>query len=273
MTPDEFVRDLFSLDQLRKCWAEQPHLQDRHWIDAMVNRVALDGIVEPLTERRFSSTHIDTSDPNYREGIICGGLCSRHRGVLSCLQSVGHVHTSPIIYTPEAITPFARLLSQTFALVTCSEYADNAEDRSKLEGVHIEDLSHLTFPSDHFDFVITNDVLEHVADIDDCLREIVRVMKPGGWHVGTHPFNLGSSESVKRAIVTHGGVEYLLPPEYHGNPVSSKGSLVFEVPGWDILARARAAGFSTAFMRALYSVRHGIFGADIAPVIVLMCQK
>ena len=38
----------------------------------------------------------------------------------------------------------------------------------------------MPFPSDQFDVVIVNEVLEHVPDQDGALREIWRVLKPGG---------------------------------------------------------------------------------------------
>lgn len=38
----------------------------------------------------------------------------------------------------------------------------------------------LPFPDDHFDFVFTSSSLEHVADKDRAVREMLRVVKPGG---------------------------------------------------------------------------------------------
>ncbi|MCP4571361.1 MAG: class I SAM-dependent methyltransferase [bacterium] len=43
----------------------------------------------------------------------------------------------------------------------------------------IED-DRIPFPDEHFDLVVTNQVLEHVKDLDLVLREIHRVLKPGG---------------------------------------------------------------------------------------------
>lgn len=38
----------------------------------------------------------------------------------------------------------------------------------------------IPFPSDSFDVIINNQVMEHVQDLDSVLREIHRVLKPGG---------------------------------------------------------------------------------------------
>jgi SAM-dependent methyltransferase len=40
--------------------------------------------------------------------------------------------------------------------------------------------STIPFPSEHFDFIINNQVLEHVQDLDAVLAEMRRVLKPGG---------------------------------------------------------------------------------------------
>lgn len=45
----------------------------------------------------------------------------------------------------------------------------------------------LPFPSQHFDFVICSEVLEHLTDPQRCIQEIHRVTKPGGWIAVTVP--------------------------------------------------------------------------------------
>ena len=39
---------------------------------------------------------------------------------------------------------------------------------------------HLPFPSDHFELVLNHEVLEHVQDDAQAIREMVRVLRPGG---------------------------------------------------------------------------------------------
>lgn len=45
----------------------------------------------------------------------------------------------------------------------------------------------LPFPDDSFDFVFSTAVMEHVLDPGGALREIARVLKPGGWSVHLFP--------------------------------------------------------------------------------------
>lgn len=89
----------------------------------------------------------------------------------------------------------------------------------------------------------------------------------------TFPFTYGETGLV-RARLKDGAIEHLAEPEYHGNPADPEnGSLVFEVPGWDILKKSRAAGFSRAEMVYLSSFERGIAALDASGIMVLRCYK
>jgi SAM-dependent methyltransferase len=92
--------------------------------------------------------------------------------------------------------------------------------------VRCEDLENLTFPSGSFDFFISQDVLEHVFRPDLAVKEIMRVLKPGGAHVFTAPKHWFLANTQRRAKLEGSEVVHLLPEEYHGNPVGDGRSLV-----------------------------------------------
>lgn len=63
------------------------------------------------------------------------------------------------------------------------ERVDEARRQSAgLEGVEyvVGESENLPFPDEHFDGVLLNEVLEHVSDERQTLREIYRVLRPGG---------------------------------------------------------------------------------------------
>jgi len=63
-----------------------------------------------------------------------------------------------------------------------------ADLESPLAKVHL-DVQKMPFANDHFDVVICNHILEHVEDDALALREIFRVLKPGGWGLILSPIN------------------------------------------------------------------------------------
>lgn len=103
------------------------------------------------------------------------------------------------------------------------------------QGVRCEDLEQLTFQDASIDLHVTQDVLEHVFNPVKVFREIARTLKPGGAHVFTTPLVRKHQPSRLRAqIDAEGKVTHLEPPQYHGNPISDKGSLVTVDWGFDI---------------------------------------
>ena len=67
--------------------------------------------------------------------------------------------------------------------------------------------------------------------------------------------------SVTRAVLENGGLTNLLSPMYHGNPVSSDGSIVFTDFGWDILAEMSNCGFDDAAIEIYGSPEYGHLGS------------
>lgn len=270
----EIALELRALEEWEQVIADNPHFRDPDYIRSMARAVAENGAIEPLTGTEIPPGALQLTD-NLREGLDYQSINSRTRAVLLSLQwALAEKNWADAkIYAAEAVTPFALRLRGIFAKFIGSEYSAAEEQRQDLYPIPIEDLQKLSLPSDVFDLVTTNDVLEHVPSIDEALGEICRVLRPGGWHIGTAPFAMGQHDSIRRAELIGGQINFLTEPEYHGNPVDEKGSLVFEVPAWDILDRARKAGFRDAFVRFLMSTKHACFSSDAGGIFVFCFQK
>jgi len=108
-------------------------------------------------------------------------------------------------------------------------------DPDKAGGKYIvQDLQKQTFPDGYFDLVVTREVFEHVFDPAAAISEIVRTLKPGGLCLMAVPVANRFKPTQRRARITDGVLEHILPPEYHGNPMSQDGALVTIDWGYDI---------------------------------------
>ena len=109
-------------------------------------------------------------------------------------------------------------------------------DIDERTGVRCESLEQLTFPDDSLDLFVTQDVLEHIFDVDAAFREIARVLRPGGAHIFSVPLVNKANPSEPRATrLEDGSIVHHLEPEYHGNPVDADGSLMTMNWGYDIV--------------------------------------
>lgn len=116
-----------------------------------------------------------------------------------------------------------------------SQYYPDVALGTIVGGVRCENLEALTFSDQSIDLHITQDVLEHVFSPCAVFREISRTLKPGGAHIFTVGLvNKLQPSRVRAKKTADGSIEHLLPPEYHGNPIDSNGSLVTVDWGFDI---------------------------------------
>jgi SAM-dependent methyltransferase len=131
-------------------------------------------------------------------------------------------------------SPSNDYLARLCADYSSSQYFADVPRGEFRNGVRSEDVEALTFPDESIDVFITQDVLEHVFNPDRAIREIHRVLKPGGAHIFTAPKHRGLDISRRRArLGADGVVEHLLPEEYHGNPIGDNKALVTWDYGYD----------------------------------------
>jgi SAM-dependent methyltransferase len=118
-----------------------------------------------------------------------------------------------------------------------SEFIENTQSGTVVNGVRCEDIQASSFQTGSVDLIITEDVLEHVPFPEAAFAEIRRVLKPGGFHIGTIPINWERTTSIARAVIENGEIRHILEPEYHVDPMRPEGILAFTDYGHDIVDR------------------------------------
>ncbi len=72
---------------------------------------------------------------------------------------------------------------------------------SPIADVHF-DLHHAPFEDNSFDVIFCNHVLEHVEDSAQCMRELYRIMRPGGWGIFQVPIDTTRAETYEDKSIT-----------------------------------------------------------------------
>jgi len=186
---------------------------------------------------------------NEESGVRClrCGASPVHRSLGAVLRRcVGNVGSRDACEL-SARGPLARYLRAHARSAALSEYLVDVPPGALRGGVRCEDAERLTYADASFDLVTHTEVLEHVADDARALRELRRVLRPGGWMLFTVP--LYGAITAERARLRNGVIEHLLPPVYHGDPArGGEPVLAYRDYGGDIVARLRDAAFAQAWI-------------------------
>ena len=209
----------------------------------------------------------------FRDHYLCPHCKSkpRERALMRTLEMYFPDWAKKTIHESSPINRGASIrLSRECEAYIPSQLFDDAPAGTIKNGVRCENLEHLTFPDESIDLHITQDVMEHLLNPAAVFRDIARTLKPGGAHVFTVPIvNKHKPSRVRAKIGDDGQVQHLLPPVYHGNPVSSDGALVTVDWGFDICRHIfEASGLYTHVVH-IDDLSHGI-RAEYIEVLVTM---
>ena len=128
------------------------------------------------------------------------------------------------------------------------------------------DVHAIPFPADTFDAVMCNHVLEHVKDDAQAMREILRVLKPGGWAILQVPF----IDPVPELTFEDSGITKESDRLKHYGQEDHVRKY-----GWDYPERLRAAGFEVKeddFVKTLSQAEVIRFGLP-ADELIYFCTK
>lgn len=189
---------------------------------------------------------------NWRETLRCEGcgLINRWRSSVHLFEELCKPTVNSQVYITEAITPLYQVLKQRYPETVGSEFVEGREPGEVFEvlghEVMVEDVTRLSFQAGRFDAILSFDVLEHVPDPKQALKEFLRVLKPGGTVLWSAPFSFAEQTEVRASLEADGTIVHHLPPQYHGDPLSDEGVLCFQSFGLDVLPTMENMGFVNA---------------------------
>lgn len=222
--------------------------QSRRWLKARLGRAKLkcSGYCPTCGGR----TLFFATNDWLRDSFLCMncGSLPRERALMSVLDDFFPSWREKRIHeSSPADRGASRRLAAECSQYTPTQYFPDVALGSVRDGIRCESLEALTFPDESFDLHVTQDVLEHVFRPDRVFREIARTLEPGGAHVCTVPLvNKERPSRIRASMTDDGSVCYVEPPQYHGNPISEKGSLVTMDWGYDLCDFAlRTSGLQT----------------------------
>jgi len=215
---------------------------------------------------------------NFRESCICIKCKSKNRQrqlAYVCCQTVGSTMGKRIssmrdfakldnfvVYNTESRGAVHNHLAKMKNYI-CSEYFGNCYKSGDLvNDIMHQDLMNLSLSNESVDLVISSDVLEHIPNPYKAHEELYRILRKGGRHIFTVPYNQTEFLDENRAIIdNNGNTVYLKEPIYHVDPLRPEGALVYNIFSAEMLIKLRKIGFRTNLFH-LYKPFYGIFGSN-----------
>jgi SAM-dependent methyltransferase len=186
------------------------------------------------------------------------GCVTRERGIAEAILSVygrDRLRKLAIHEAAPVMRGFALWMSRNCPGYVRTGYfpdqAFGATVSDNIGPIRNENLERQTFADGSFDLVVHLDVMEHLFDPFQALREIERTLKPDGMCIFTAPTDQERFHSEQVAFVENDALRIVGEPEYHGNPQRPEdGALVTWRYGYDLpLLIQRSTGFDVELRR------------------------
>ncbi len=156
------------------------------------------GVECPICGRRYRK-FMPYGYVHSRKNALCPGCLSleRHRLLWLYLSNETEFFTDKLRVLH--IAPEYCLLKR-FEKMPNLDYV-TADIESPLATVKM-DVQEIPFPDGEFDVIFCNHILEHVEDDRKAMRELRRVLRPGGWAVMLSPINSSREYTYEDASIT-----------------------------------------------------------------------
>ena len=224
-----------------------------------------------------SEVNFSSKDHDFRSNLVCQNCVNnsipRERALALVLKELSPDWRKMRIHESSPVgRGISYQLKQECKRYISTQFFPGEPTGAMIHGYRNENLECQTFPDGSFDIVVSLDVLEHVNEPSKAMKEIARTLVKGGYSIFTAPTYPGKTKTEHRARINTDGTEEILlnPPEYHGNPVNTKGSLVTFHYGYDFPELIFQWSGMSVEVNRFYDPFHGIIGQMTE---VYVCRK
>ena len=154
----------------------------------------------PVCERSFSKFLSYGSDTAHRENVLCPYdlTLERHRLMWLYLRDQSNFFKAEkldVLHIAPEQCFHSRFKEQKNLQYLTGDLV------SPIADIHF-DLHHIPLEDNRFDVVFCNHVLEHVDDVNQCIAELYRVMKTGGWGIMQVPQDFDREVTYENPTIT-----------------------------------------------------------------------
>lgn len=200
----------------------------------------------------------------------CGSI-PRERALMRVIDSFFPSWRDLVIHetSPGNRGASAKLASECESYIPTHYFPDVPGGGIKNE-MRCENLEQLSFLDNTVDIHVSQDVMEHIFHPELAFSEIGRSLKPGGAHIFTVPIvNKHKATHQRASISLDGIITHIEPPQFHGNPIDPKGSLVTFDWGYNICEKIFEASGLYTYVIQIDDLTNGIRAEYIDVLVTL----
>lgn len=182
---------------------------------------------------------------------------------LSSLQSIKDTFSISPIWICQQNSPLSNYLKKIFAdnCITSEFFDESLKSGEIINNIMHIDMRNTYFNNRQLKYIFSGDVIEHIPNYLDAMKEIYRILDYDGCHIFTVPFYQHAFCIDRRAELINGKIIKHRKDWFHIDPVRPDGILCYNIFAPELLCELEKIGFKVS-LYLVHEPKYGIFGGD-----------